>query len=103
LARPARSSRNKTMCAIPLRRRLEQRQGIGQRLMEESYRAFPEIKRIQLDVEEQNPKGRAFYRKLGFEEVGIKIDDVAGTKLNSIVLEKHIQSPLTGLIYPREK
>jgi ribosomal protein S18 acetylase RimI-like enzyme len=68
-----------------------QRQGIGARLMDESYRAFPEIKRIQLDVEEQNQKARAFYRKLGFKEVGIRIDDVAGTKLNSIVLEKHIQ------------
>ena len=70
-----------------------QRQGIGARLMEESYRAFPEIKRVQLDVEEENPKARAFYRKLGFKEVGVRIDDVAGTKLNSIVLEKHIQGP----------
>ena len=69
-----------------------QRQGIGARLMEESCRAFPKIKRIQLDVEEQNPKARAFYRKLGFNEVGVRIDDVAGAKLNSIVLEKHIQS-----------
>ena len=69
-----------------------QRQGIGERLMEESRRAFPEIKRIQLDVEEQNPKGRAFYRKLGFKEVGVRIDDVAGTKLNSIVLKKTLQS-----------
>jgi ribosomal protein S18 acetylase RimI-like enzyme len=69
-----------------------QRQGIGERLMEESYRVFPEIKRVQLDVEEQNPKARAFYRKLGFKEVGVRIDDVAGTQLNSIVLEKHIQS-----------
>jgi ribosomal protein S18 acetylase RimI-like enzyme len=65
-----------------------QRQGIGERLMEESHRAFPEIKRIQLDVEEQNPKARAFYRKLGFKEVGVRIDDVAGTQLNSIALEK---------------
>ena len=61
--------------------------------MEESYRAFPKIKRIQLDVEEENPKARAFYRKLGFKEVGVRIDDVAGTKLNSIVLEKQIQGP----------
>jgi len=45
---------------------------------------------VQLDVEEENPKGRAFYRKLGFTEVRVKIDDLAGTKLNSIVLEKHI-------------
>jgi ribosomal protein S18 acetylase RimI-like enzyme len=67
-----------------------QRQGIGIRLMDESFRAFPQTRRVQLDVEEENPKGRAFYRKLGFTEVRVKIDDLAGTKLNSIVLEKHI-------------
>ena len=68
-----------------------QRQGIGERLMEESCRAFPQAQRVQLDVEEQNLKGRAFYRKLGFREVDVKTDDVAGTKLNSIVLEKRIE------------
>jgi ribosomal protein S18 acetylase RimI-like enzyme len=69
-----------------------QRQGIGSALMEESYRAFPQAQQVQLDVEEQNLKGRAFYRKLGFREVGVKIDNVAGTKLNSIVLEKRIEN-----------
>jgi ribosomal protein S18 acetylase RimI-like enzyme len=69
-----------------------QRQGIGERLMKESWRAFPKTRRVQLDVEEQNPKGRSFYRKLGFEEVGVRLDDVAGSKVNSIVMEKHIQS-----------
>jgi len=67
-----------------------QRHGIGARLMEESCRAFPQIRRVQLDVEEQNLKGRAFYLKLGFREVGVRTDDVAGTKVNSIMLEKHI-------------
>lgn len=69
-----------------------QRQGIGGKLIEESYRAFPDVQRVQLDVEEQNSKGRAFYRKLGFREVGIRTDDVAGTKVKSIVLEKHIKN-----------
>ena len=67
-----------------------QRHGIGARLMEESFRAFPQTRRVQLDVEEQNLKGRAFYLKLGFREVGVRTDDVAGTNANSIVLEKHI-------------
>jgi ribosomal protein S18 acetylase RimI-like enzyme len=69
-----------------------QRQGIGQRLIEESWRVFPQTRRVQLDVEEQNSKGRSFYRKLGFEEVGVRLDDVGGSKVNSIVMEKHIQS-----------
>ena len=68
-----------------------QRQGIGERLMRESCRAFPQSRRIRLHVEEQNPKGRAFYRKLGFREVEVKTDEIAGTRLNSIVMEKHIR------------
>lgn len=69
-----------------------QRQGIGERLMEESYRVFPQVQRVQLDVEEQNSKGRAFYRKLGFREVGVRTDEIAGTKVKSIVMEKHIKN-----------
>jgi len=67
-----------------------QRQGIGERLMRESCRAFPQSRRIRLHVEEQNPKGRAFYRKLGFREVEVRTDEIAGTRLNSIVMETHI-------------
>jgi ribosomal protein S18 acetylase RimI-like enzyme len=69
-----------------------QRQGIGQKLIEESWRVFPQTRRVQLDVEEQNPKGRSFYRKLGFEEVGVRIDDIAGSDLKSIVMVKLIES-----------
>ena len=69
-----------------------QRQGIGQKLMEESYRAFARTQRVRLDVEEQNSKARAFYQKLGFHEVDVRIDDIAGTTLTSIVLEKQIQN-----------
>jgi ribosomal protein S18 acetylase RimI-like enzyme len=68
-----------------------QRQGIGKGLIEASYRAFPQAQRVELDVEEQNPKGRAFYRKLGFREIGVKTDDVASTKINSVMLEKRIE------------
>jgi ribosomal protein S18 acetylase RimI-like enzyme len=67
-----------------------QRQGIGQKLLEESWRVFPRTRRVQLDVEEQNPKGRSFYRKLGFQEVGVRVDEVLGVKVNSIVMEKDI-------------
>jgi ribosomal protein S18 acetylase RimI-like enzyme len=67
-----------------------QRQGIGERLMRESCRAFPQSRRVRLHVEEQNPKGRAFYRKLGFWEVEVKTDEIGGIKLESIVMEKHV-------------
>jgi ribosomal protein S18 acetylase RimI-like enzyme len=69
-----------------------QRQGIGKMMMDESYRALPQTRQVRVDVEEQNPKGRAFYRKLGFMEVGMKTDDVAGTTLNSVVMERHLHN-----------
>jgi ribosomal protein S18 acetylase RimI-like enzyme len=65
-----------------------QRQSIGRRMMDEAYRAFPETQRVRLNVEEQNAKGRAFYRKVGFREVGVQIRDVGGTTLSSVVMEK---------------
>lgn len=68
-----------------------QRQGIGSRLLAESYRAFPQTRRVTLNVEEQNPKGLAFYRKLGFTWVGDTTDNVAGTLLKSAVMEKHME------------
>jgi ribosomal protein S18 acetylase RimI-like enzyme len=67
-----------------------QRQGIGERLMRESCRTFPQSRRVRLHVEEQNPKGRAFYRKLGFWEVEVKTDEIGGIELKSIVMEKHL-------------
>lgn len=67
-----------------------QRQGIGERLMNEACRTFPQARRLHLDVEEQNPKGRSFYRKLGFREVGTRSEDVAGTRLNVVVMEKPV-------------
>ncbi|MGD9582715.1 MAG: GNAT family N-acetyltransferase [Lysobacterales bacterium] len=67
-----------------------QRQGIGERMMNEACRAFSQTRRLRLEVEEQNPKGRAFYRKAGFRAVETRGDDIAGTKLNLIVMEKHL-------------
>ncbi len=67
-----------------------QRQGIGYSLLEASYSAFPTTERVRLDVEEQNPVGRAFYLKLGFTEVDQTSDDVFGTVLHSIVMEREI-------------
>jgi ribosomal protein S18 acetylase RimI-like enzyme len=67
-----------------------QRQGIGERMLNEACRAFPHTQWLRLEVEEQNPKGRAFYRKLGFREVETRDDDVAGTRLNLVVMEKRV-------------
>ena len=65
-----------------------QRQGIGERMINAACLAFPQTQRLRLDVEEQNPKGRAFYRKLGFRDIEVRADDVAGTRLNLVVMER---------------
>jgi ribosomal protein S18 acetylase RimI-like enzyme len=67
-----------------------QRQGIGERMMERAFDAFPQTRRIRLVVEEQSPKGRAFYDKLGFYQIGVEVADVGGTLLRSIVMERTI-------------
>ena len=67
-----------------------QRRGIGERLMNEACRIFPEARRLHLEVEEQNPKGRSFYRKLGFREVETRAEEVAGTRLNVVVMERAV-------------
>ena len=67
-----------------------QRYGLGHRLLEASYAAFPGTTRVRLDVEEKNPVGRAFYHKLGFADVGRISNDVFGTRLESIVMEREI-------------
>lgn len=69
-----------------------QRQGIGERMMYEACRAFPQTQRLRLDVEKQNPKGRAFYGKLGFREVGTRVEDVVGTKLDLVTMERPVHS-----------
>jgi ribosomal protein S18 acetylase RimI-like enzyme len=67
-----------------------QRRGIGERMVNAASAAFPQTDLIRLDVEEQNPKGRRFYEKLGFREVERRADEVAGTQLNVILMEGRV-------------
>ena len=67
-----------------------QRKGIGRRLLEASVSACPEVKKLQLEVEEQNQKALAFYRKNGFTETGRKEEKVEAERLIVIVMEKHL-------------
>lgn len=67
-----------------------QRKGIGGRLLEESVLAFSGVRRIQLEIEEQNHKGLAFYLKQGFKEVGRKEEWVEDEVLKVIEMEKRL-------------
>ncbi len=68
-----------------------QRKGIGAQLLDEGRKAFPFAKKARLEVAEQNPIGRAFYRKAGFIEVGNNSVNLFGVTLHSIILERALK------------
>lgn len=47
-----------------------QRQGIGSDMFAELETCFPDAERIELEVDPQNDNALAFYRRLGFAEIG---------------------------------
>jgi ribosomal protein S18 acetylase RimI-like enzyme len=65
-----------------------QRRGIGRQLLESSYRVFRGAKRVRLSVEAENEKGVAFYAKQGFRETARNFEDVAGARLENVVMER---------------
>ena len=67
-----------------------QRRGIGEALLQAATDAFPQIKQVRLEVEDQNSKGRAFYARRGFVQIGSKTEEVAGVALNTLVLVKNV-------------
>jgi ribosomal protein S18 acetylase RimI-like enzyme len=67
-----------------------QRRGIGRQLLESSYRAFSDAQRVRLTVEAENRKGVAFYAKLGFRETARSSEEVAGARLENVVMERRL-------------
>lgn len=65
-----------------------QRQGIGADLLQQSINRFPDAKKIHLEVEENDIKGVNFYRKSGFKETGERIENIEGTRLKVLIMEK---------------
>lgn len=65
-----------------------QRRGIGRQLLESSYNAFVDARTVRLTVEAENRKGVAFYAKEGFRETARISEEVAGTSLENMVMEK---------------
>jgi len=65
-----------------------QGRGIGRQLLESSYHAFVDARTVRLTVEAENRKGVAFYAKEGFRETARISEEVAGTSLENVVMEK---------------
>ena len=67
-----------------------QRQGIGGKLLDACVAAFPGGQRLRLEVEAQNEKGMAFYRKQGFREVSRKEEKIEETTLEVVEMERQL-------------
>ncbi len=67
-----------------------QRQGIGGKLLSACVAAFPGARKLVLEVEAQNDKGLAFYRKQGFREISRKEEELEGIALTVVEMEKQL-------------
>lgn len=65
-----------------------ERQGIGSQFITEATRTFPTAVGIDLEMERQNKKAYAFYKKHGFREAGIRTLEISGTHVPYIIMEK---------------
>jgi ribosomal protein S18 acetylase RimI-like enzyme len=64
------------------------RRGIGSLLMKEVMAEFPNLKKLELEVEKQNNRAIAFYEKQGFMNVGEKVYNINSVELPCFVMEK---------------
>ncbi len=67
-----------------------QRQGFGGKLLDACVAAYPGAQKLVLEVEAQNEKGLAFYRKRGFREASRKEEELEGFALTVVEMEKQM-------------
>ena len=67
-----------------------QRQGFGGKLLDACVAAYPGAQKLVLEVEAQNEKGLAFYRKQGFREASRKEEELEGFALTVVEMEKQM-------------
>jgi ribosomal protein S18 acetylase RimI-like enzyme len=51
---------------------------------------FPNANKVDLEVEKQNFKAQAFYKKLGFHNSGEKVFEVKNVTIECFVMEKDL-------------
>ncbi len=67
-----------------------QRHGIGAKLLDACVSFFSGFQTLRLDVEAQNEKGLAFYRKQGFRETSRKVEELEGISLEVVEMEMQL-------------
>jgi len=69
----------------------QQRKGTGTLLLKKSIDSFPLAGRIHLEIEENDIKGVNFYKKHNFKVMGKREENIEGTKLNVLIMEKELK------------
>ena len=67
-----------------------QRKGIGVKLLDACIEFFSGFQTLRLEVEAQNEKGLAFYRKHGFRETSRKEQEIEGISLEVVEMEMQL-------------
>jgi len=67
-----------------------QRQGIGSKLLEAGISAFPTVRTMRLEVEENNHLAYMFYHRHGFRDTERKEEQVEDDVIQVVVMEKLI-------------
>jgi ribosomal protein S18 acetylase RimI-like enzyme len=67
------------------------RKGIGSLLMQKVIDAFPNVRKIELEVEKENTNAIAFYSKQGFKNVGEKVYTFESVEMPCFVMEKEFK------------
>lgn len=67
-----------------------QRQGIGTSLINKIIERFPNLNKIDLEVEKQNKNAISFYQKNGYKIVNEKIFEVQNVQIPCYIMEKTI-------------
>lgn len=67
-----------------------QGRGLGSKLIKKIIKSFPNVKKLELEVEKSNKIAIAFYQKQGFEKIGDKTFEVQYVKIPCFVMEKLI-------------
>lgn len=68
-----------------------QRKGIGTNMLNMIIEAFPNVTKINLEVEKQNKKAISFYKKTGYKIVSEKIFEVQNVNMPCLIMERTIK------------
>ena len=68
-----------------------QGKGVGSRLLNAAIALYPDATVIRLEVEQDNAKGRAYWRSQKFVDIGTKIEQIGTDNIAVITMERRLR------------